>query len=519
MNVPYVLRHANRFHGGCVAIRDGDRSFTYNQFHERVMRGANVLCALGIHCGDRVAVLMWNSPIYLELYYATAQIGAIIVPLNTRWSVEDMVFALRDSGSKLLVVDDHFAGFAEPLAAQCPGLRFLFAGASACPVGMSDYTTMAAAGPAEHREEPDPHEDDLTGIFYTSGSTGGPKGVMLTHRNVYANALHAIMVFRMAPNSVWLHAAPMFHLADAGVVYSMVMNSAAHCFLPTFEPEAFLHAVERYRITHSLLVPTMINMMANHPAVERYDTSSLKLLFYGASPMPLDLLRRAKEKLGCSFAQAYGLSEASPLLTYLTPEEHTFMDDDQKYMPIKSAGRPVMGTEVRVVDMQDRERPPGEAGEIVARGPNIMKGYWNRPDITAETLRGGWLHTGDIGVFDDAGYLYILDRQKDMIKPGGENVFSPEVESAICAHPQVLEAVVIGLPHEKWGEAIHAVVVRRPASGLTKEALIEFCRARLTHFKCPHSVDFVEELPKGGTGKVQKNVLRARYGAAKSKGV
>jgi long-chain acyl-CoA synthetase len=308
----------------------------------------------------------------------------------------------------------------------------------------------------------------------------------------------------------------MFHVADAEHVYAQVMIGAAHCFLSTFEPEAFLKTVEQSRATETVLVPTMINMVVNHPALEQFDTSSLKRLYYGASPVPLDLLCRAKRKLTCEFAQGYGLSEAGPLLTYLTPEDHTFEDDDRPRVPVKSAGRPILGCDVRVFNWHDCEVPTGEVGEIVARGPNIMKGYWNRPDITAETLRGGWLHTGDMGAFDEAGYLYILDRKKDMIKPGSENVYSPEVESAICAHPEVLEAVVIGVPDEKWGEAIKAVVVRRPGCALTEAALIEFCRARLTHFKCPHSVDFTEELPKGGTGKVQKNVLRERYRAAEA---
>jgi long-chain acyl-CoA synthetase len=519
MNVPYVLRRAKRFYGRRTAIYESDRAVSYDQFFSRVMRGANVLRALGIGQGDRVAVLMLNSPRYLEFYYATAQIGAIIVPLNTRWNLDDVVFALQDSGSKLLVLDDRFADWWQPIAGRCPELRQLFAGAFISSDGISDYGKLTADPAADHFDEADPHEDDVVGLFYTSGSTGGPKGVMLTHRNVFTNAMHFCMVSGMNSEWVFLHAAPMFHLADAASVYGLVMTGAAHCFLSNFEPEAFLKEVEQRRVTHSILVPTMINMVVNHPAVEQYGTSSLQLLFYGASPMPLDLLCRAKKKLGCAFAQGYGLSEASPLLTYLAPQDHTFEEDDQPYNPVKSAGRPILGCEVRVVDLHDREVPTGEVGEIVARGPNIMKGYWNRPDINADTLRGGWLHTGDMGVFDEAGYLYVLDRKKDMIKPGSENVYSPEVECAICSHPEVLEAVVIGVPDEKWGEAIKAVVVRRPGRALTEAALIEFCRARLTHFKCPHSVDFMDELPKGGTGKVQKNVLRERYRAAKAEGV
>jgi len=247
----------------------------------------------------------------------------------------------------------------------------------------------------------------------------------------------------------------------------------------------------------------------NHPDFDRYDKSSLRLVMYGASPMPLDLLRRAMEKLPCGFRQGYGLTETSPILTCLAPEDHQDLES-----PVAcSAGRPVPGVEVRVVDVNDREVPAGEAGEVVARGANIMKGYWKRPEITADVMRGGWFHTGDIGRFDERGYLYILDRKKDMIKPGGENVYSQEVESMVASHPDVLEVAVIGVPDEKWGEAIKAVVVKRPGRELTEQQLIEYCRERMTHFKCPSSVDFLESLPKGGTGKLQKNVLRQRYRA------
>jgi len=310
----------------------------------------------------------------------------------------------------------------------------------------------------------------------------------------------------------------MFHLADAGIVYSVVMQGGANCFLPAFDPEACLRAIERHRITHTVLVPAMLNALMNHPAIGRYDTSSLRMILYGASPMPLDLLRRTREILHCRFAQAYGLSEASPVLTYLAPEDHNFENAEERFIPVKSGGKPILGVEVKVVDPFDRELPPGEAGEIVARGANIMKGYWNQPAITAETLRGGWLHTGDMGAFDAQGYLYILDRKKDMIKTGGENVYSPEVESLLASHPDVLEVAVIGVPDPEWTEAVKAVVVKRPGSTLSDRELIDFCRARMTHFKCPTSVDFVDALPKGGAGKLQKNVLREQY-RAKSAGM
>jgi len=511
MDVGYALRRARQLHPDAIPAYDGERAITFAEFAERVTRTAHTLSHLGVQPGDRVAVLMLNSPRYFELYHAVPLAGAIIVPINIRWNPAEIGFGLSDSGTRLLVVDDYFARVAPALSAGLPQLQYLFAGNGPCPTGMADYEARLEAASGAALDGPLPDEDDVVALFYTSGSTGGPKGVMLTHRNLYANALHGMVALGITKDWVWLHAAPMFHVADGTLAYSLVMQGGRSCFMPAFDPEACLKAVERYRVTHMFVVPAMLNALVNHPAFGRYDTSSLRMMAYGASPMPLDLLRRAQEKLHCPFAQAYGLTEASPTLTYLGPEDHALENAGEQFAPVKSAGRPLMGVEVRVVDLMDRELPPGEVGEVVARGDNIMKGYWNQAAITADTLRGGWLHTGDIGTFDARGYLYILDRKKDMIKPGGENVYSPEVESMIASHPEVLEVAVIGLADEKWGEAIKAVVVRRPGSVLTEAELIEYCRERMAHFKCPASVDFMDALPKGGTGKVQKTALRDRY--------
>ncbi|MGA2737865.1 MAG: long-chain-fatty-acid--CoA ligase [Bryobacteraceae bacterium] len=511
MDVLYALRRAVRLHAEAIAVCDGERSITFAQFGDRVTRMASALRDLGVQPGDRVAILMLNSPRYFELYHAVPLAGAVIVPINIRWNPAEICFGLSDSGAQLLVVDDYFARVAPALSGTLPSLKYLFAGNAACPAGMADYEALLTAASPAALYGPLPDENSVVALFYTSGSTGGPKGVMLSHRNLYANALHGMVALAVNKDWVWLHAAPMFHVADATVVYSLVMEGARSCFMPAFDPEECLKAIERYRVTHTFVVPTMLNAMVNHPAFDRYDTSSLRMMIYGASPMPLDLLRRALEKLHCPFAQGYGLSEASPTLTYLGHEDHTLENSDRQFAPVKSAGRPVMGVELRVVDAMDRELPTGDVGEVVARGDNIMKGYWNQPAITADTLRGGWLHTGDMGTFDARGYLYILDRKKDMIKPGGENVYSPEVESMIASHPEVLEVAVIGQPDDIWGEAIKAVVVRRPGSALSETELIDYCRERMAHFKCPTSVDFMDTLPKGGTGKVQKTVLRARY--------
>jgi long-chain acyl-CoA synthetase len=504
MNVLYCLRRAKQLHGSSVASyreqESATQKITWNEFYDSVHRAAAYLRDLGIQKGDRVAVWMLNSHEYLELYYATALAGIVIVPLNTRWHESDVDFTLKDSESIALIVDHRFAPSVAHLA-HAPRVIYVGndAGQGACPPGMTPYGYSDAV---YNFDEPD--EQDLVGLFYTSGTTGGPKGVMLTHRNLWSNLLHSLLV--NIGKAVWLHSAPMFHLADLGAMYTITSNGGAHCFLPTFDPEECMRLIERFRVTETVLVPTMLNMVIHSPSFDKYDLSSLSKFLYGASPMPLPLINTAMSKLPATqFRQGYGMTEASPLLTVLEYEDH---HGDA----VASAGKPVFGTEVRVVDDFDRDVPVGQSGEIIARGANIMKGYWKRPKVTAEVLRGGWLHTGDMGKFDKNGFLYILDRKKDMIKPGGENVYTPEVESMVAAHPAVLEVAVIGVADEKWGEAIRAVVARRPGAELSEADLIAWCRERMTHFKCPSSVVFVDTLPKGGTGKIQKAVLRGQYG-------
>jgi long-chain acyl-CoA synthetase len=497
MNLLYCLRRASQFHGACTASHGAEGPITWDALTDRVRRAATFLRALGIQKGDRLGVWMLNSHEYLELYYATAMAGIVIVPLNTRWHIDDVARTLADCGAVALVIDDHFL----PAAARLPQVpRLIIAGRRTGPPGMVAYAYADTAASFE-----EPLEDDVVGLFYTSGTTGGPKGVMLTHRNVWSNSLHTFAAERV-DQPIWLHAAPMFHLADQAAV-SLVPNAGgSHVFLPSFEPEAFMSAVQEYHVTDTALVPTMLSLLLNHPAFSAFDLSSLTSVRYGASPMPLPVLRDAMAKMpSARFQQHYGMTETSPTISVLAFEDHAGP-------AVGSVGRPALGVEVRIVDDRDIDVPVGGTGEIVVRGANVMKGYWNRPEITATVLRDGWMHTGDIGQFDSRGFLYIRDREKDMIKPGGENVYSPEVESVLLTHPAVLEAVVIGIPDPRWGEAIRGVVVRRPGIAVDERELIDWCRARLTHYKCPTSIVFVETLPKGGTGKVQKNVLREQCG-------
>ena len=511
MNLLYCLRHAETVHANQFAVIDGETRYNYAEFGARSRKGASFLLgACGLQRGDRVAALLLNRAEYLESYFACHVAGLLIVPLNIRWGIEDFVFSLNDSETSAIIVDERFAPLIPALRERCPSIRhFLFAGDGPTPSGASSFAQgLAQADPLLDIVEPDP--DDIAGLFYTSGTTGGPKAAMLTHANLYANAVH-VMMDAIPRVDVYLHTAPMFHLADVTNLYQTTFRGTTHVFQRAFEPEGFMKCVQAYRANAAVLVPTMVNMLVNHPKFDDYDLTSLQCVLYGASPMPLALLDVAMRKLpNCGFVQGYGMTETSPIITVLTIEDHRTKWPTDRANPLLSAGRPVMGVEVRIVDDFDRDVPLGQPGEIIARGANCMKGYWRRDAVNAEVLRGGWMHTGDMGAMDELGFVYVMDRKKDMIKPGGENVFSPEVEAMIMTHPAVLETAVIGVPDEKWGEAIRAVVVVRPGMELSDGELIRYCRERMTHFKCPTSVVFLDALPKGGTGKVLKTALRVK---------
>lgn len=506
MNLLYPIRRAAQLFPANVASRQDDWSITWAEMWIRVQRSAGFLTELG--CA-RVAVLMQNRHEYLELYYSTVLAHVWVVPLNTRWAAPDFIFALNDSDADTIVVDECFAPLVDTLRAHCPNLRhFLYAGDGPVPEGLTAYQSgVDAAVPIINPKEPEPNE--VTGLFYTSGTTGGPKAAMLTHSNLYWNSVNLATGLAREYHGVYLHAAPMFHLADYGATHTLTMFGSTHCYLRGFDIEALQRTIETCRVTMVVLIPTMITMLLNHKSFGKYDLSSLRRVTYGASPMPAPLLDEARAKLKCSFAQGYGMTELSPVATILSGEDHRSRPDK-----LRTVGRPVTGCEVRIVDTDDNEVPRGLVGEIVARGANRMSGYWKRPQVNADVLRGGWMHTGDAGAMDEDGYVTLYDRMKDMIKPGGENVYSPEVESMLLSHPDILEAAVIGVPDPKWNETIRAIVVLREQRELTEAGLIAWCRERMTHFKCPGSVVFVEALPKGGTAKVQKNVLRQQYGRA-----
>ncbi len=495
-----------------MATRCRSREQTYAQLYERVMKLANGLLDLGLEQGDRVAVLMLNCHRFLELYYGAMFAGLVIVPLNIRWGAKEFAYALADCQPKAFALDAAIYQHIKPYIEQLKQLgvqHFLFTDEQA-PKGMIAYEDLLRKASTE---EPGLNlsEDDLVGLFYTSGTTGHPKGAMLTHKNLMMNAYHAQIAFRFYSDSVYLHAAPMFHLADGAGTFTVSWNGGTHAFVPRFDPEAVLAAIEQYQATTVVLIPTMINALIHHPRVQHSNLSSLAQILYGASPMPVELLKRAMKVFGCQFQQGYGMTEAAPLVTVLTAEDHWRALTEGPERILASAGKPILGVDVRIVDDEDRDVQLGEVGEILVRGPNIMKGYWNRPEETEQALRGGWYHTKDMAKFDEEGYIYIVDRKDDMIITGGENVYSTEVESVLYEHPAVREAAVIGVPDEKWIQAIRAVVVLREGYSATERELIEFCRQHLSPYKVPKGVDLVQELPKGGTGKILKSALREQY--------
>lgn len=509
MNITHGLRRALQVNPQGIAVLEGERRLSWAEVGERVRRLAGALQQRGVAKGDRVAVLMLNSSRYLELYLAAGWAGAVIVPLNIRWSVAENQDALQDSGTRLLVVDNAFQDAGRALAAAIPALALVHADDGEPPADLAGYETLLAAASAI----PDAMagRDDLAGIFYTGGMTGRSKGVMLSHGNLMTNALQSIAEDVFTANAIYLHAAPMFHLANGSAMFSMLLTAGTNVFIKAFSPEAVAQAFERSRVTHALLVPTMIQMFVDHPGVAGRDFSALQQILYGASPISEALLDRAMARLpGVRFMQAYGMTELSPIATLLMPEEH--VGAGRAKGRHRSAGRAMLGVEVKIVDANDQPVAPGTVGEIVVRGDNVMMGYWNRPEETAKAVVDGWMHTGDGGYMDEDGFVYVVDRIKDMIITGGENVYSTEVENVVAQYPGVLQCAVIGIPDPRWGEAVHVVVVVKAGTMVDAADLIAFCKERIAGYKCPHSVDMrTDPLPISGAGKILKRELRRPF--------
>src|SRR5215813_2103033 len=486
------------------------RSLSYAAACAEANRIANGLIEAGIAPGERVAILSKNCAELILFYYGAFKAGAVPVPLNYRLAPREWAYIVNDAGAKLLVAQGDLAAAVAAVRDQLGSVRQAIAIEAAPPSGWRAWADWLSG---QSEASPQNWIDDAADAYqmYTSGTTGLPKGAVLKHRAVASNVEQLRMFVRLAPRERYLIVAPLYHAAAAISSFCAISWGAALYIQEDFVPQHIVDALSAERINAALLVPAMIQaclVMVPDVAARRYD--QLRMIVYGASPIAEETIRRAVDVFKCDFMQGYGMTETTASLTFLTAEDHQRALRERPQL-LLSAGRALLGTAVRVVDDRDQPVPPGVIGEIVGRGPQLMSGYWNLPDATAEALRGGWMHTGDAGTMDAEGYVFIEDRVKDMIVSGGENVYPREVENVLFDHPAVADVAVIGVPHERWGEAVKAIVVAQPGSSPTPEELLAFCKTRLGGYKCPRSVDFIDALPRNPSGKVLKRELREPY--------
>jgi long-chain acyl-CoA synthetase len=484
------------------------------QLGHRVERLAAGLAELGLRAGTRVAILEKNCHRYVEAQLAAAWSGVVLVPLNHRLAPGELHEVLADSEARALLLGPTFLQLLDALRQDLDCLEHVIVMADTAPPGAIAYEHLIRDA-ADSVRPAIRSADELLYLYYTSGTTGRPKGVMLTAGNIMFNVETACASLQLTSADRYLHTLPLFHRAGSWAVLATLVAGGCVC-LTEFNAEGWLESMRTERISVAALVPTMVNLVLNSANARKdVDLSNWRLLVYGASPMPAAIIQQVIRRFGVGLLQSYGMTEANPG-TYLLPVDHASGGSERGSQRIRSVGRPVRGVELRVVDEQDRDLPVGAVGEVAMRGPNVMRGYWKQPAATAQALRGGWMHTGDMGSLDQDGYLYLVDRKKDMIISGGENVYSTEVEAVLYQHPAILEAAVIGVPDPTWGETVKAIVVLKTDQHVTAEELRAFCRERIAGYKLPRSVDFVERLPKTASGKISKQDLRAPYWAAQS---
>ena len=496
ISVTSSVRRAARDRGAFCAVVDGTQRFTWREHAERVARLAGCLQSLGATFGERVAILADGSHFYIEAYHAVPWAGAILAPVNSRFAWPEMLEILADSSPRVLLADTTHAGIARDLARSLENPPHI----------LDVEAAEALIKTQEPVEDAGRGGEDIACLFYTGGTTGRAKGVALTHQGLILNALNTTALLRMNPAMVHLHCGPLFHMGAGARVFSTSLHGGCHVVMPRFDAGDVIRTMAAEGVTHAVTVPAMVTALLDHPDLGQHDLSRLRMLSYGAAPMPQPLIAALMERLpGVKLLQSYGQTELSPVATMLPPEEHRLHSPR-----LRSVGQAVPNVELRIADAEDRPLPTGVIGEVQVRGPTVMKEYWNRPEETAAALRGGWMHTGDAGYLDEDGFLYLVDRLKDMIISGGENIYSAEVELAILEHPDVMECAVIAIPHPRWGEAVHAITVLRPEATPTEDQLLLHCRARIAGYKCPKTIEFLKEaLPRSPTGKIRKAELRA----------
>ncbi|MFB3887016.1 MAG: long-chain-fatty-acid--CoA ligase [Thermodesulfobacteriota bacterium] len=511
------LRKALRFFPQKEAIVCGGKRWTYQAFYDRVNRLSQCLKDLGVEKTDKVAILHPNCHHFLEAYYGIAGIGAVSVPVNYRLSSKEIAFILQDSESKLLIADSMFQGQIDPIRGEMKAVKgIIWTGEEEVRRESRDLKYEGVLGQRSFTPLPEIRiaDDDVAQIYYTSGTTGRPKGVMLSHKNVATHALGTIAEVHLTDRDVWIHVAPLFHLADAWATWAITWVGGTHVLVRDFDPRAVLETIEKEKVTLTNLIPTMLNLMVNHPEVGKFDYKSLRVLLSGGAPIAPEVVRKIVETFKCDYIQTYGMTETSPYLTLSILKEHLKRLSYEDQLRFKSkTGREFIGVELKVVNDRGEEirRDEKEVGEIIVRGDIVTKGYWQLPEETEKSIRSGWLYTGDMAVMDGEGYVTIVDRKKDMILTGGENVYSTEVENVLYMHPAVLECAVIGVPDPKWGEAVKGIVVLKPDQSATESEIIRFCKDRMSHYKAPKSIDFIKALPRTGSGKIHKKGIRDSY--------
>jgi acyl-CoA synthetase (AMP-forming)/AMP-acid ligase II len=507
MNFALKIEESCRMTPDKTCVIQEDRRLTFRQMEERANRLAHALLAMGVQPGDRVAVFQTNCFQFCEMIYAIGKVGGVFVNLNFRLRGEEVSYILNNCEPKVLIFGDRYIDLIRDIRSNLPSIkRYVVIGQS--PADMQSYEPLLS----QQSSAPFPcvsvQESDTACLIYTSGTTGFPKGAMLTHANIITPLTDR---YTIGPGTLLLNV-PMYHIAGVVSTLLPMYRGDTQIVLPQFETGLFLDIVAQEKVTTTYLVPTMLQGILDHPEFPKKNLSSLRNIGYGASPMPVKLLMRAKKLLQAGYTNFFGMTESTGIISILSPEDHLLEGSSEeiakKTRRLAGIGHCIPEGEVRIVDDQDQDVPIGIVGEVIARGRKIMKGYWNKPQATEETLRGGWLHSGDLASMDEDGYLYLAGRKKDMIIRGGENIYPVEIENVLHGHPKVLESAVIGVHDEYWGEIVKAVIVLKPGQQADADEIIDYCREKMASYKKPAIVEFVETLPKNAMQKVLKNVLR-----------
>jgi acyl-CoA synthetase (AMP-forming)/AMP-acid ligase II len=505
-----VRLNARRFKNK-IALKDEVNQFTFNEIYKRAKAIVNALMDRGVKKGERVGLLLFNCAEYGELLYGLPLAGFVTVPMNYRLRAKELRYIINDSKMNTLIFGENFIDVVNEMRSDIKTVNnFIVLGRNRNGTDALKYSDLIQSSTTAEISA-DVSESDLAYILYTSGTTGYPKGAMLTHRNMITNIINSTLELQIQGDETHLNMLPMYHAAAQSGVNSYFFYGCTSILLKQFDPVLTLETIKKEKPDVASLVPAMQNMIVNHPDVSKYDLTCVKLIIYGASPMLVPQLKRSMEVFKCRFIQFAGQTEASPVLTCLRPEDH-IVESEVTERRLSSAGKEARLTEVKIVNEHGDEVPPNTPGEEIARGPNVMQGYWNLPEATAESLVDGWLHTGDICMKDEEGYIYYVDRIKDLIVRGGENVYPREIEEVIATHPNVLEVAVIGVPDERVQEEIMACIVLKKGTSATEKEIVDLCEKNLAKFKKPRLISFVESLPKNPSGKVLKRELRKIYG-------